>query len=305
QLKAELARQRYCLENLEIERQQYRLDSRALTDRIAKVQERLQQRQEARHQLEGNYNEHLRGLRATDDDLASISGKLRQLKAMIAHLADDLLENVDPKRATGALRNFWLNLKQPIEQMGALLPLNRIRMLTEKYMMDYLIPNMTPHFFPGLSVEKDYIALEYWLRNHDRYTATRLRQELAKSVVADAQRLLAKPIKQAAHGLYSNLNEAYPYMQQYDNTESDPEKRYETKVRKLVEYSIALGFAMKGQEVDIVATVVQEGVQPFNHVTMVDEEGLTSGIIEFCICPPFVIYDTMPYTVLEKGRVFC
>ncbi|KAI8146407.1 hypothetical protein BJV82DRAFT_510293, partial [Fennellomyces sp. T-0311] len=307
QLKAELARQRYCLENLEIEKQQYSLDSRALKDKIAKTQERLQHREEAKQRLESNYNDHLRSLRATDDDLVSIANKLRQLKAMIANLTDDLVDNVDPKCATGALRDFWLNLRHAIEQMGPLLPLNRIRMLTEKYMMDFLIPNMTPHYVPGLAVEKDYCALEVWLRSHDRYMAMRLRQEVAKCIVNNSDRLLTKSINQTSQHLYTSLSQAYPHMKQYDNVEADPEKRYETKVRQLVEYSIALGFAMKGQEADIVAAVVQEGVQPFNQAMMIDEEGRTAGQIEFCICPPFVIYNsTMPYTtVLEKGRVFC
>ncbi|KAI7851466.1 hypothetical protein BDC45DRAFT_571959 [Circinella umbellata] len=304
QLKAELARQRYCLENLEIEQQQYKLDGRALTDRIDKVHERLHEKQLARQQLESNYNDHLKTLRATDDDLQSVAAKLKELRRMIANLADDLVENVDPKRATGALRNFWINLKKPIEKMGSPLPLNRIRMLTEKYMMDYLIPNLTPNYFPGLAVMREYGNLEYWLRNHNRYTCIRLRQEIAKCIMNDAQRLLGKEIKSKARGLYANLNEAYPYMQQYDINESDPEKTYEIKVRKLVEYSIALGFAMKGQEVDIVATVVQEGVQLFNPATMEEEEGLNEGTIEFCICPPFIVFDAYQ-NVLEKGRVFC
>ncbi|KAI9254544.1 hypothetical protein BDA99DRAFT_562643 [Phascolomyces articulosus] len=305
QLKAELARQRYCYENLEIERQQYKLDGRALNDRITKVKERLQEKQVAKEQLEGNYKDHLKTLRATDDDLTSVANKLKEMRRLIANLADDLVDNVDPKRATSALRTFWINLKQPIEKMGSPLPLNRIRMLTEKYMMDYLIPNLTPNTIPGLAVIRDYSRLEYWLRNHNVYMSIRLRQEIAKCIVGDGQRLLAKEIKSKTQGLYTNLNEAYPYMKQFDDNESDPEKTYETKVRKLVEYSIGLGFAMKGQEVDIVPAVVQEGVQPFNPGTMVDEESLKEGIIEFCICPPFIIYDNYQNNVLEKGRVFC
>lgn len=306
-LKAELKRQRHYLESLEIDRQQYRMDNRALTERISQMRERLQQRQEDQKQLQKNYNEHLRSLRATDDDLTSIGKKLKWLKQLISELADDLLDNVDPVRATLALRGFWLNLGQSIERMGSPLPLNRIRMLTEKYMMDFLMQNMTPNVFPGLSVHKEYTQLELWLRSHDRHMATRLRQEMALVILSDKddiRKSLQKAAQTHAHTLYNNLKNAYPYMHQYDKSETDPSKRYETKVRQLVDHSVELGFAMKGQEVDIVATVVEEGSQPYNPALMVEEDGLKSGIIEFCVCPPFVVFDTA-CTILEKGRVLC
>lgn len=309
QLRAELRRQRLGLENLEIERQQYRSDCRALMDRLGQLKERLQQRQQAREQLQKSYEDHMRSLRATDDDLTSISAKIRKLRHMIATLADDLLENVDPVRATFTLRDFWLNLREPIEQMGTPLKLNQIRMLTEKYMMDFLILNMTPYKFPGLPPHKQYNQLEMWLKNHDRNAAVRLRQELARAIVRTSKdrnnTLLEEETRQTIQGLYKNLNEAYPYMQQYDKVENDPTRRYEHKVRELVEFSLQLGFAMKGQEVDIAATLVQEGTQLFNPALMEEEQGLKSGVIEFCICPPFVVYNAMPYTLLEKGRVYC
>ncbi|KAI7878167.1 hypothetical protein K492DRAFT_165267 [Lichtheimia hyalospora FSU 10163] len=309
QLRAELRRQRLGLENLEIERQQYRSDCRALMDRLGQLKERLQQRQQAREQLQKSYEDHMRSLRATDDDLTSISAKIRKLRHMIATLADDLLENVDPVRATFTLRDFWLNLREPIEQMGTPLKLNQIRMLTEKYMMDFLILNMTPYKFPGLPPHKQYNQLEMWLKNHDRNVAVRLRQELARAIVRTSKdrknTLLEEETRQTIQGLYKNLNEAYPYMQQYDKVENDPTRRYEHKVRELVEFSLQLGFAMKGQEVDIAATLVQEGSQVFNPALMEEEQGLKSGVIEFCICPPFVVYNAMPYTLLEKGRVYC
>lgn len=283
-----------------------------MADRIAKMEERRQQRQQDCQQLQKSYDEHVRSLRATDDDLDTIAKKLRRLKQMISALAGDFVETADPVRTTSVLRGLWLYLREPIERMGSPLPLNRIRMLTEKYIMDYLMLHMAPNDFPGLSVVKDYAKLDYWLRDTDHHIAIRLRQQLASCIVADESRLqdpqhpLTKEINTASHDLYSNLKNAYPYIAQHDKEESDAGKRYDTLIRKLVQHSMDIVFAMKGQEVDILIPPVQEGMQQFDPQTMIDEDGAISGTIEFCISPPFlVLLDDGTCRVLEKGRMFC
>lgn len=169
------------------------------------MEERRQQRQQDCQQLQKSYDEHVRSLRATDDDLDTIAKKLRRLKQMISALAGDFVETADPVRTTSVLRGLWLYLREPIERMGSPLPLNRIRMLTEKYIMDYLMLHMAPNDFPGLSVVKDYAKLDYWLRDTDHHIAIRLRQQLASCIVADESRLqdpqhpLTKEINTASH----------------------------------------------------------------------------------------------------------
>lgn len=176
-----------------------------MADRIAKMEERRQQRQQDCQQLQKSYDEYVRSLRATDDDLDTIAKKLRRLKQMISALAGDFVETADPVRTTSVLRGLWLYLREPIERMGSPLPLNRIRMLTEKYIMDYLMLHMAPNDFPGLSVVKDYAKLDYWLRDTDHHIAIRLRQQLASCIVADESRLqdpqhpLTKEINTASH----------------------------------------------------------------------------------------------------------
>ncbi|KAI9319897.1 hypothetical protein BX666DRAFT_1917227 [Dichotomocladium elegans] len=309
QLKAELRRQRRALESLEIERQQYRNDCRALTDRIDQAKDRLQQRQQSRQQLQKNYEDHLRSLRATDDDLNTIAQKIRHLRETISGLADALLEHVDQQQATLVLRDSWLNLRESIKRLGMPLMPNQIRMLTEKYMMDYLILNTMPSRFPALRPHQEYGKLEAWLRNHDRYTAVRLRQEIARIIVSgkhkDLRHMLEEESKQISYNLYRHLCDAYPYMEQYDKREKNPSKHFYARVQGLVDDSINLGFAMKGQEVDIAPRLVQEGKQSFDGAIMEEEQGLKEGIIEFCICPPFVTYTSLPFTLLEKGRVYC
>ncbi|KAI8366783.1 uncharacterized protein BYT42DRAFT_143145 [Radiomyces spectabilis] len=309
-LKAQLALQRRHLEGLEIERQQYKAESKALEDRLQKTKEKMQQREQARIQLEKNYNDHLRSMRATNDDLDSIADKLRQLKQQIANLADELMDRLDPVVATQALQTFWLNLQDPIQEMGSPLPLPRIRMLTEKFIMDVLVQNMNLNVFPGLQVADEYNQLQYFFEKHDPAFSIRLRQEIALVVVAknirgnDVHQSLYQAVQNNWKFLYGGLIKAYPSIYQYDKAETDVRKQYGAKVQMLVEHSMALGFAMKGQEVDIAAADTRERVQPFNPELMIDQDNRNSGIVQFCICPPFVVYGSQ-IRALEKGRVLC
>ncbi|ORZ05061.1 hypothetical protein BCR42DRAFT_443915 [Absidia repens] len=310
QLKAQLYQQRHILNNLEVERSQYKIDIQSLNDRLGQMKTKIQQRSEARQQLETNYREHLQSMRATSDDLESISLKLKQLKAKIRTLADELLEQVDPVTATNALRTFWLNLSDCIEGMGSPLPLHRVRLLTEKFMMDVLVQNMNLNVFPGLSVTDHYNDLSFWLEKYDTSFSTRLRQEMALVLVKknttgnDIHKKLHEAVQANWKFLYGGLIKAYPFMYHFDKHESDTRKHYGAKVQVLVEHAMALGIAMKGQEVDVAAAETRERAQHFDGALMIDEDGQSSGIVDFCICPPFVVYGPEVYT-LEKGRVLC
>ncbi|ORZ05478.1 hypothetical protein BCR42DRAFT_384628 [Absidia repens] len=311
QLKQQLYQQRHVLDHLEVERSQYRLDNQSLKDRIGQMKTKVQQRTEAQQQLENNYREHLQSMRATPDDLASISAKLKQLKKKIRELADELLEQADPVTATNALRTFWLNLHDCIEGMGNPLPLHRVRMLTEKFMMDVLVQNMNLNMFPGLAISDHYNDLSFWLEKYDTtFASTRLRQEMALVMVkkntsgSDIHRKLHEAVQSNWKFLYGGLIKAYPFVYQYDKHEPDTQKHYGAKVQILVEHAMTLGFAMKGQEVDVAAAETRERAQLFDGSLMVDEDGQTSGVVDFCVCPPFVVYGPTVYT-LEKGRVLC
>ncbi|KAF7726479.1 hypothetical protein EC973_008714 [Apophysomyces ossiformis] len=310
-LKAELSRQRQVLEQMEREKEQYQNDSQMLQDRIARINEKTNQRTEDIKSLQQNYDNHLRSMRATDDDLQSIAEKLRTLKQLIRELANELQGHVDPVVATRALSTFWLNLHDQIKRMcEPNLPPHRIRMLTEKFIMDVLVQNLNLNVFPGLEITEPYNQLQSFLETHNPSFAIRLRQELA--LVVAEKNAKGSDIDQALHNavqnnwkyLYGGLTKAYPFIYQHDKAEPDVRKHYGAKVQVLVEQAVALGFAIKGQEVDITASDIREGIQRFDPDIMVDEDGLSSGIIEFCICPPFVVI-TPPYRPLEKGRVLC
>ncbi|KAI9020881.1 hypothetical protein CLU79DRAFT_816835 [Phycomyces nitens] len=308
QLKARLAQQQMVLKNVNSEKERYILDTQRLNETIAKVKDKTAQRQEERKQLEINYDKHLRSLRATNDDTESIRLRLQQLKQNIDELATDLVTHGDHAQATRALRTFWLNLHKSIERMGDPLPPQRIKMLTEKFIMDVLVQNMNLTKFPGLSVSKHYDALLDFFEIHDPSSSIRLRQELTMVMVSKNQPNtdISKALHMATLSnwkfLYSGLSEAYPFV--YKQDKADGKMYYGSKVRMLVEQAMFLGFAMKGQELDITAAETQEQSQLFDPEFMVDEDGQTAGVVEFCICPPFVVYADQPRPI-EKGRVLC
>lgn len=274
------------------------------------------QREADLKQLQQNYDHHIRSLRATPDDLDSVAAKIRQLKKTISDLAHTLSQEADAAVATRALSTFWLNLNTAIEAMGCPLPRPRLQMLTEKFMMDVLVQNLNLNVFPGVDILDAYNQLQYWLEDQQlpsTIVSVRLRQEFALLVARDEANKESDVCKSRHMALqnswkylYSGLVKAYPFVYQHDKAEPDVRKHYGARVQVLVEQAISLGLAIKGQEVDVTAAAVAEGQQAYDPDLMVDEDGQTSGIVQFCICPPFVVGNSPdPLKTLEKGRVLC
>lgn len=313
-LQAQLARQKQILQELEAENERYQQDNRVLTDKLNKMREKKDQRQQDMQQLQSSYKEHIKALRATDDDLESIRGRIKQLRDNIGILAGMLVEKADAEIATRALGTFWLNLNETISEMGCPLSSLRLKMLTEKFMMDVLVQILNLNVFPGVEVVEDYNRLQYWLEDQNSCTRfpIRLRQEMALVVVkkdmdkdSDVYRSRHAALQNSWKYLYSGLVKAYPFVYQHDKAEPDVQKHYGAKVQILVDQTISLGLAIKGQEVDITAAAVAEGEQLFDAELMIDEDGQTSGTVQLCVCPPFVAGDTSSVRVLAKGRVLC
>jgi CheY-specific phosphatase CheX len=275
-------------------------------------QERMINRQKDQKQLLDNYNDHIRSRRATNDDAASIHKKLQDLKAMIKTLSVEFGNHCDASVATKAISSFWVNLNEPILKLGDPLPINSIVMLTEKFLMDVLVQNMNYNTFTGLKISQPYTQLQMWFERYEVSFCTRLRQEMAKVVVSgnlpnsDIQAEIQKLNKRMYISLYTSLLKAYPFIEQHDATlvEKDTNKQYSVMLRTMVEYASDIGYAMRGQEVEIAAAAVGEGSELFDPKTMVDEDGQTSGIIQFCVCPPFIMYGAR-VEILEKARVLC
>ncbi|KAK4519182.1 glycerol-3-phosphate dehydrogenase [Mucor velutinosus] len=281
-----------------------------LSEKERIIQERMVMRQKDQKQLLDNYNEHIRARRATQDDPNTIHKKLQKLKVMIKTLSVALAQQCECNTATKAVIGFWVNLHEAIQKMGDPLPVNRIEMLTEKFLMDVLVQNMNYNAFTGLKISQPYTQLQMWFDRYEPSFCTRLRQEIAKVVVSgnvpdsDIQQEIQKLNKRMYNSLYSSLLKAYPFIEQHDLQEKDASKQYSVMLRAMVDQASAIGYAMRGQEVEIAAAAVGEGSEPFDPKTMVDEDGQTSGIISLCISPPIMVYSNQ-VDVLEKARVLC
>jgi hypothetical protein len=183
-------------------------------------------------------------------------------------------------------------------------------MLTEKFLMDVLVQNMNYNSFTGLKISQPYVHLHAWFDKYESGFCTRLRQEIAKVVVqnnlpnSDIQAEINKLNKRMYASLYSSLLKAYPFIEAHDSNEQDPNKQYQGKIRFMVGLASDIGYAVRGQEVEIAAAAVGEGSEYLDMKTMVDEDGQTSGVIQFCVCPPFIVYGKRT-EVLEKARVLC
>ncbi|EPB81947.1 hypothetical protein HMPREF1544_11336 [Mucor circinelloides 1006PhL] len=316
-----IQQQRQVLRDLDSQKQLYTKDVATLTEQLSKMQEKIKQRSHDMDLLQNNYQTHLRSVRSSDDTPDTIATKLYQLRQQIHSLASELLPHAEPLITTEKLSTLWLNLGTSIDQLGKPLPPERIQLLTEKFMMDVLVQNLNINVFPGLSCNNDFLVLQQWFDQNDTSTffSTRLRQELsmmvvqnnANSSVGDIQQTWKKFVDRNWNHLYRGLQKAYPtYLVKKSDTTVNEQamavaNEYGKKLRNLVEFTMHLGSAIKGQEVCITAVDVREGKQPFDGQLMDDEDGQTNGTIAFCISPPFVVKIANRYEPLLKGRVLC
>lgn len=310
--------QRNFLKDLDLQKAMINSDVTHLNEQLTKTQEKIKQRSHDMDLLENNYQAHLRSVRASDDDPQTIGQKLLGLRERIHALASELVPHAEPV-TTEKLSTLWINLGPSIQQLGTPLPPHRILMLTEKFMMDVLVQNLNIHYFPGLSCSSEFTRLHQWFDQNDptSFFSTRLRQEVtllvAQNKVGEVQEIWQKCAERNWNHLYKGLQKAYPTFlakkttpdQEIDQQIQANALAYGKKLRDLVEYSMMLGSAIKGQEVNITAVDVREGAQSIDCALMDDVDGQTVGSIAFCISPPFVIKAAKGYEPLVKGKVLC
>ncbi|KAI7888614.1 uncharacterized protein EV154DRAFT_517211 [Mucor mucedo] len=310
-----ISQQLSVLKDLDSQKQMYKHDNNKLSDQLTRTREKVQQRTKDLEAIQKNYQHHLRSIRSSDDDAQTIAQKLVKMKTTIRELASELVPFAEEGLTGEKLSTLWLNLGESIDRLGKPLAPERIQMLTEKFMMDVLVRNLNINLFPGLACDPQFLELSNWFDQFDdsHFFSTRLRQEISMIVVnnihttgSDIEQSWKKAVDSNWHYLYRGLQKAYPsYLSSKNNTENSACIQYSNKLRTLVEDTIALGSAIKGQEVSITASDVREGIQLFDPKLMEDQDGQLEGTIAFCISPPFVIKIANRYEPLVKGRVLC
>ncbi|KAH8552604.1 hypothetical protein BGW37DRAFT_423810 [Umbelopsis sp. PMI_123] len=301
-------------QELNIKRQlldQYRQENRRLIHEKERTHGTIEKREIECQKLLQNFDEYLQSVRATPDTLATISDRIRSLKTVIHDVVEELVAKADRKTATKTLRDqFWVNMEPSISKLGKPLKRPYITMLTEKYIMDQLVECVFCLIsYPGLPIDQAYSDLFMWVEQQDEPFSIRLRQEMARVVASrekgdDTDNVVKQEKERVLRFLCRRLAIAFPFIVSHDKDEADPQKRYVAKFRRIVEQAFALSLAMKGQEVDITTGQILVGEQQFDPSIMVEEEGKDSGIVRFCIYPPF-IDRTGQRRFLEKARVYC
>lgn len=299
---------------LNIKRQmleQYQQENHRLVIEKESLYSTIEKRDIERLKLLQNFDEYLQSVRATPDTLTTIYDQIHALKIMIREVVDELVAKADRKIATKTLRDkFWLNMEDTIGKLGKPLKRRHIAMLTEKYIMDQLVECVFCLVsYPGLPIDQAYSDLFDWVEEQDERFAIRLRQEMARVVASrekgdDTDAVVKQEKERVLRFLCRRLALAFPFIVSYDKEEADPQKRFVAKFRRVVEQAFALSLAMKGQEVEITTGQILVGEQKFDPSIMEDEEGKDSGIVRFCIYPPF-IDRTGQRRFLEKARVYC
>ncbi|CAO3627659.1 unnamed protein product [Mucor hiemalis] len=311
-----LSQQRLLLQDLDAQKAMVSSDVAHLEELLHKAQEKIKSRTHDMDILKSNYDLHLRSLRSSDDDTESIGLKLVGLRQSIRSLASELVPYAEPTVTSEKLSTLWLNLGPSIDRLGKPLSPQRIQMLTEKFMMDVLVQNLSTNIFPGLSCNTEFGQLVEWFDRYDSSTffSNRLGQELNMLIIqnnkttgSDIEQTWKKYVDRNWYHLHRGLQKAYPnYLKRTsstDNTTTTTE--YGLKLRSLVEETIGLGSIIKEQQVCITALDVKEGIQQFDSNLMEDEDGQTTGTIAFCISPPFIVKISNRYETIVKGRVLC
>lgn len=297
------------LNRLQAELDQETIRNKDLNNDLAQTKKQLQRREQEYARIEHNFFEHTKIIRATDDDLSTIRDSFKLLKYGITRLVMSLNKKADREKATDMFHAIWPNL--PLAELGTPLEHGHINMLTEKLIHHHLTNLIFESpLYPGLHINGAYSEMSNWLRLHGSEFSTRLRQQLTAIIAkskpeTDIQQEAQTARSRILEKVYNDLADIYdPVIRESDAVIQDGNGGYYGKIREIVDKSLKLSVAIRGQDVDITTLPIQEGEQMFDAETMVEIKGKTEGKIKFCICPPFVGGDG-EHGFVEKGKVVC
>lgn len=274
---------------------------------LAEAQRIYKEREVEYSAIEQSFFEHTRTIRATDDDLSTIRDSFKLLKYSIARLIMTLSKKADKAKAAEKFCKTWPHLRI-LEAPNAELESSLVNLLSEKLVHEHLVTSIfNVPVYPGLKVNEAYDALFHWLQAHSSQFSVRLRQQMA-SVIAksgkesDIQQMAIKEKQRIATKIYDDLADIYhPFLRENDAAVED-EKSYFNKICDIVEKTLKLAIAIRGQDVEITTVAIEEGKQEFEEETMTEVKGRTSGVVRFSICPTFIGGDR-EHGFLEKGKV--
>ncbi|KAH8553490.1 hypothetical protein BGW37DRAFT_485899 [Umbelopsis sp. PMI_123] len=297
------------LTHLQADLEQETIRNKELNNDLAQTRKQLQRREQEYARIEHNFFEHTKIIRATDDDLSTIRDTFKLLKYAITRFVMSLNKKADREKATEKFHTLWPHL--PLLELGTPLEHGHINMLTEKLIHQHLVNLIfKAPLYPGLHINGAYSEMSRWLQDHGSEFSTRLRQQLTAIIAKSKPETDIQMEAQSARShileiVYNDLADIYdPVMRDTDSTAQDGNGTYYGKIREIIDKSLKLSIAIRGQDVDITILPVKEGEQMFDDDTMVEFKGKTEGKIKICICPPFFGGDG-EHGFIEKGKVVC
>ncbi|ORZ16388.1 hypothetical protein BCR42DRAFT_414941 [Absidia repens] len=280
-----------------------------LQSELEEARRLYQERETEYSQIEHNFFQLTRAVRATDDDLSTIRDSLKLLKYNVSRVVMTLNKKADKTKAKAKFVATWPQLSL-LDSQGELVEPSHINFLAEKLIHDHLVRSVFQcPVYPGLDINNAYAALSQWFTEHDSTFSVRLRQQLAlilakncKTTDSELYQAVQQEKKRIADLIYNDLAEIYsPFIRENDAQVSE-EKSYYAKVVDILDKAFKLAVAIRGQEVEITTLSLEEGKQEIDEETMAEVRGKTSGVVRFCICPAFVGGDG-EHGFLEKGKV--
>ncbi|GAA5798596.1 hypothetical protein HPULCUR_004001 [Helicostylum pulchrum] len=277
-----------------------------LENNIEKLRRELELKKEEYSKLEVNFYSYVKTIRVTDDDLSTIQPEISHLLSQLNNTCMGLKSKMDRQGGTQFVFDHWkdkagLVKKYMLPAGEDLLDSSYITLFVEKYLINTLLTRVIDiPIHLGVSINDSYKEIDDWMSTRNKEWSNRLRQQVCSLVVQqpgdeEARIQLAKD--QLLAEIVSVLESVYP-----------PLKHDPKKIENLIQRTLKLNLAVKGQEIKIERLSVDEGKSLFDPTTMkATAKGKPNGIVFLSITPTFVARDELDnehgFTV--PGKVFC
>ncbi|OAD77615.1 hypothetical protein PHYBLDRAFT_60744 [Phycomyces blakesleeanus NRRL 1555(-)] len=285
-------------------------------DKICKFQENLDElkdelskKKEESRTLLSNLHEHLKQIRATDDDYSTIQTKLNTIQAKISNLCMSLKKFLTPneEQVLSTLYDYFDDRNNVLDQflcerdnglMG--MDYSIVSLLVERFITIHIVRyiyNMP--IYLGLDINYSYSMLSEWepFKNNKNWSRI-LRQQLCS--------LAAKP--DVTDGLeYKRKDIASWLIQKLSMIFIGIDQKTSRQICNIIDLAAQLSLAMNSQDVPIKHMTIVEGqtkIKPCMAAQHGSVEGATT--VQLIICPPFVINEGQESeVVLLEGKVIC
>ncbi|KAF9578297.1 hypothetical protein BGW38_005982 [Lunasporangiospora selenospora] len=276
----QLADLQYYRETVAFEQQRAHYAFDDLHRQLVETKEKLDRREKDYEVMSKNYFEHIRIIRATDDDHSTISDKMSMLKAHIEHLV---------RKAQGT-RSANLNKQIVIDHFKGSDKFAKFPIAEENlepyhlnlYMESVVMSTLVTRFFSqplnsAFDYNTGFAEIYNWMNERNSKVAVRWRQQLCVMIVKDESLKARKEdeINKAANEISDLISQVYTNVNE------------KAKIHDICTKAFELSIAMTGLETAIVPEDVALG-EPFDEDTMAtSQKSNPEGNVSLVVFPTF------------------